>query len=104
MAASTITRQIGYSSARSMRRCSDVPDGSVGDILAFYTQQITEATQRADRHARAFDLAAKAVDVHLDSGIRDLVPGRVDLPQDVGLAHEATATIPQDLEHFVLAP
>src|SRR5689334_12348945 len=102
MAASTITRQIGYSSARSMRRCRDVPEISVAGILTFYAEQITEPAQRADRHASSFDLAAESVHVHFDRGVGDLVARRVDLPEHVGLADEAATTIPENFEHFVL--
>src|SRR5690349_4604136 len=99
-----MTRQMGYSSARSMRRCSDVLETSVGGILAFYTHQVAEPAKRADHHTSSLELAAQAMDVDLHGRVRDLVPGWIDVPEHLGFADEAPATIPENLEHFMLAP
>src|ERR1044071_3501479 len=99
-----MTRQMGYSSARSMRRCNEVLAPSVGGILAFDAQQVAEPAERADRHTGSFELAAQAMDVDLDGRIRDFIARRVDVPEHFRLADEAPATIPENFEHFVLAP
>ena len=72
-------------------------------LTALGLQQVTQASQRADRRPRAFQFAPQAVDIDLDRVVADaLVPSREAIG-DCLLGRHTPGVVEQDFEHLDLA-